>query len=220
MGALSSYGYLLPQTFDFPSSAVVLDVGCGVGAQLGEASGRLKIGVEPDVASANKSRERGFPVVRAYAEHLPFTDDTFDGIICKVVLCLTREDEVMREIARVLKRNGKCYLAFNGSGYYLRYLLLGSWKDRLYGLRTLINTWWWAMTHRRLPGFIGDTIYQSGRRLRAYFKSNGLQIVSERQKYFWGFPVFIYTEVISGNKTAARGESSVVYGAAPPQYQV
>lgn len=220
MGALSSYGYLLPQSFDFPGSAVVLDVGCGIGAQLAEASGRLKMGVEPDVASARQSHKRGFPVVRAYAEHLPFGDETFDGIICKVVLCLTLEDEVMKEIARVLKRNGKCYLAFNGSGYYLRYLLLGSWKERLYGLRTLVNTWWWAMTHRRLPGFIGDTIYQSSRRLRGYFKSNGLQIVSERQKCFLGFPVFIYTEVVSGNKTSVRRENSLVYGAAPPQFQV
>jgi ubiquinone/menaquinone biosynthesis C-methylase UbiE len=217
MVALPSYPYVLPQSFDFPASAVVLDVGCGIGKQLVEASGRLKIGVEPDVASAMQSHERGVPVVRAYAEHLPFADDTFDGIICKVVLCLTLEDKAMREIARVVKRDSKCYLAFNGGGYYLRYLLLGSWKDRLYGLRTLINTWWWVMTHQRLPGFIGDTIYQSNRRLRRYFKSNGLQIVSERQKCFLGFPVFIYTEVLKkeGLKPAATRVSPSAGDACP-----
>ena len=201
MDALSSYTYVLSQSFDFPDGAVVLDVGCGKGAHLSEASGRLKIGVEPDVVSAMQSHARGFPVVRAYAEHLPFANETFDGIICKVVLSLTREDEAIREIARVVKRNCKVYLAFQGSGYYLRYFLLGSWKERLYGLRTLINTWWWVMSHRRLPGFIGDTIYQSPRRLRRYFKSNGLQIASERHKCFLGFPVFIYSEVVSANKT-------------------
>jgi ubiquinone/menaquinone biosynthesis C-methylase UbiE len=200
MTPVPSHSYLLPQPFDFPPSAIVLDVGCGMGEQLVEASGRLKIGVEPDVSCATQSHERGFPVVRAYAEHLPFLDNTFDGIICKVVLCLTLEDEAMREISRVVKGNCKGYLSFNGSGYYLRYLLLGSWKYKLYALRTLINTWWWAMTHRRLPGFLGDTIYQSPRRLRRYFKSNGLQIVSERQKYFLGFPVFIYTDILSANK--------------------
>lgn len=201
MNGLHSYAYLLPQSFDFPASAVVLDVGCGPGDQLAEASGKLKIGVEPDVVSARRSLERGFPVVRAYAEHLPFADDTFDGIICKVVLSLTLEDEAIREIARVVKRNSRWYLAFQGSGYYLRYFLLGSWKERVYGLRTLINTWWWIMVHRRLPGFIGDTIYQSPRRLRRYFKANGLEVVSERQKYFLGFPVFIYAELLSANKT-------------------
>jgi len=201
MDGLSSLAYLLPQSFDFPDSAVVLDVGCGKGAQLALASGRLKIGIEPDVVSATQCHQRGFPVVRAYAENLPFADDTFDGIICKVVLALTREDEAVREMARVVKPNSKLYLSFQGSGYYLRYVVLGSWKERVYGLRTLVNTWWWAMTHHCLPGFIGDTIYQSPRRLRRYYKSNGLQISSERQKYFLGFPVFIYTEVVSSNKT-------------------
>lgn len=194
---MNFHHYLLPQSFDFPASAVVLDVGCGTGEQLIEASGRLKIGVEPDAAFAKQSNERGIPVIRAYAEHLPFASHTFDGIICKVVISLTLEDQAISEISRVVKRDGKVYLAFEGSGYYLRYLLLGSWKNRLYGLRTLINTWWWAITNRRLPGFIGDTIYQSHRRLRHYFKSNGLQIVSERQKYFLGFPVFIYIEGLS-----------------------
>lgn len=197
---MNSIPYTLPQSFDFPDSAVVLDVGCGPGNQLEQASGRLKIGVEPNVSSARQSHDRGFPVVRAYAENLPFPSDTFDGLICKVVLCLTLEDEAISEMGRVLKRNSRGYLAFNGSGYYLSYLLLGSGKERLYGLRTLINTWWWSITHRRLPGFVGDTIYQSHRRLHRYFKANGWEIVSERHKSFLGFPVFIYTEVVSGEK--------------------
>jgi ubiquinone/menaquinone biosynthesis C-methylase UbiE len=204
---MNSYPYVLPQSFDFPASATVLDVGCGIGNQLDQASGRLKIGVEPDVASATTSHGRGFPVIRAYAEHLPFAADTFDGIICKAVLCLTREDEAMTEIARVLKRDCKCYMAFNCSGYYLRYVLLGSWKEKLYGLRTLINTWYWVITHHRLPGFLGDTMYQSRRRLRRYFKSNEWQIVSEQKKRFLGFPVFIYTEVLSIKREVAQKES-------------
>ena len=194
---MDSYPYVLPQSFDFPASAVVLDVGCATGQQLAEASGSLKIGVEPDWDSATQCRDRGFPVTSAFAEHLPFPSDFFDGVICKGVLCLTAEDEAMREIRRVLKQGRKLYLASNGSGYYLRYLLLGRGKERLYGLRALVNTWWWVLTHRPLPGFLGDTMYQSPRRLRRYYKSNGLQVVSERQTSFHGFPVFIYTELHS-----------------------
>ena len=175
----------------------MLDVGCGRGRQLAAASGTLKIGAEPDVAAAIECRTRGFPVVRAVAEHLPFADNSFDGIICKGVLNLTLEDQAMREISRVLKRNGKCYLADHGSGYYLRQFLLGSWKRRLFGFRALLNTWWWIMTHRRLPGFAGDTIYQSNRRLRRNFESNGLRVASARHSSFLGLPVFIYTEVVS-----------------------
>jgi SAM-dependent methyltransferase len=197
MQQLASYSYVRPQSFDFSASAVVLDVGCATGQQLAEASGKLKIGVEPDTASAIECRKRGFPVARAIAENLPFPNEFFDGVICKGVLCLTREDEAMREIRRVLKRDRKCYLASNGSGYYLRYLLLGSGKDRLYGLRALVNTWWWIITHRPLPGFLGDTIYQSPRRLHRYYKSNDLKLVSEQRTSFLGFPVFIYTELHS-----------------------
>jgi SAM-dependent methyltransferase len=192
---MEAYPYVLSQAFNFPPSAVVLDVGCATGNQLALASGKLKVGVEPDVASAVECLHRGFPVTRAFAEHLPFRSESFDGVICKAVLCLTLEDKAMREIARVLKRNGSLYLASNGSGYYLRSLLLGSWKERLYGLRTLLNTWWWIVTNHPLPGFVGDTIYQSPRRLRRYFKVNGLQVLSERQTCFLRFPVFIYTEL-------------------------
>jgi SAM-dependent methyltransferase len=196
---MDSYRYVLPQSFEFPDSAVVLDIGCGIGKQLAQASPsvRLIIGVEPDIASAKQARDRGFPVLRAYAERLPFATDSMDGIICKGVLAFTLEDEAMREIRRVVKPNCKCYFAFNGSGYYLSYFLFGSWKERIYGLRALVNTWWWAISHRRLPGFIGDTVYQSDRRLQRYFKSNGFRIISKRQRTLLGFPVFIYTEVLS-----------------------
>lgn len=197
MDALDSFTYVLGQTFNFPPSAVVLDVGCANGQQLAEASGRSKMGVEPNAAVASECLKRGFPVARAFAEHLPFANDSFDGVICKAVLCYTLEDEALREIARVLKRNCSCYLATLGSGYYFRYLLRGSWKDRLYGLRTLVNTWYWVITHRRLPGFVGDTIYQSNRRLRRYFNENGLRVVSQRETCFLGFPVFIYIELLS-----------------------
>jgi SAM-dependent methyltransferase len=194
---VDSHGYVLTQSFDFPTAAVVLDVGCAIGNQLAQSSGSFKVGVEPDCASAMRSLNRGFPVVRAFAEHLPFPNELFDGVICKGVLCLTAEDEAMQEIRRVLKRDGKCYLASNGSGYYLRYLLIGSVKDRLYGLRTLVNTWWWVLTHRPLPGFVGDTIYQSPRRLHQYYRSHRLKVVAEKQTSFLGFPVFIYTDLHS-----------------------
>jgi hypothetical protein len=63
----------------------------------------LKIGVEPDVAFAKQAHDRGIPVIRAYAEHLPFRANTFDGIICKVVISLTLEDQAISELSRVAK---------------------------------------------------------------------------------------------------------------------
>ena len=188
--------YVLPQSFDFSQSATVLDVGCGFGNQLAECPGVLKIGVEPDSQCASECRARGNITLRAAAEHLPLADHSCEGIICKVVLPLTIEDQAVRELARVLKPEGKCYLITIGCGYYLRYLLLSRFfLFRLYGLRTLVNTWWWSLTHTRLPGFIGDTTYQSHRRLRRYFASNGLNLLNERTTTFLGLPVFIYSEL-------------------------
>ena len=114
------------------------------------------------------------------------------GVICKVVLPYTDEDRAIKEISRILKPGGKCYLICHGAGYYLRYLLINaSWKVRFYGLRSLVNTWVWVVTRLRLPGFLGDTIYQSRRRLNGHFRANGLSIVSDQQaKRFLGLPVF------------------------------
>ena len=62
---MDSYRYVLPFAFDFPAFAVVLDVGCGMGNQLSEASASASrvIGVEPDVSSAKHAHNRGFPVI-------------------------------------------------------------------------------------------------------------------------------------------------------------
>jgi len=196
MADLNWYSFLLPQTFDFPRSATVLDVGCGNGMQLEQASGRIKIGIDPDVGSAMQCKGKGFPVVIGNAEQLPFADNSIDGIICKVVLCLTDEDSALEEIARVLKPGGKAYIIVNGVGYYLRYLLIAwSIRYRIFGLRALINTWLWSRTRLRLWWFWGDTIYQSSGRLHQYCSRLNLKIVSERQSTFAGLPVFIYTEL-------------------------
>ena len=64
---------------------------------------------------------------------------------------------------------------------------------RVYGLRTLVNTWAYATTGRRLPGFFGDTLYQSERRLTRYYRQHGLVLRRRTEsKSFLGRPVFLY----------------------------
>lgn len=194
--------YVLIQSLDFPSSAAVLDVGCGWGHELAQCPGRFKVGIEPDSKAAMKCHKynHGFPTLRASAEYLPFVDNSFDGIICKGVLPFTVEDQALREITRVLKPHGKCYLITLGCGYFVRYLLLSrSIKYKIYGLRALLNTYYWLLFHRRLPGFIGDTIYQSARRLHRYFNQNELTLIKEDSTAFFGLPVFIYSELKTPN---------------------
>jgi SAM-dependent methyltransferase len=184
---------------DFPEGARVLDLGFGEGRQLGDlaARGCVAFGLEADRELARRAAARGQRVVCARAEHLPFASASFDGLICEVVLPYTDEALAIQEIGRVLRPGGVARLSYHGLGYPLRGVVAGpSWRLRVYGTRVLINTWWYGFTGTRLPGFLGDTVYQSRRRLRRHYEQAGLELVEERLPGgFAGAPVFLYHAV-------------------------
>ena len=138
----------------------------------------------------------GLHVVTGHAEHLPIENGVCDGVICKGVIPFTEERTAFREIARILKPGGIAHLWYLGSGFYLRLLVMGSggWlKQRFYGLRTIINTWIFAVPGHVLPGDWGDTVYQSRSRLSRYYLENRFAFRDETpSKTFLGLPVFIY----------------------------
>lgn len=191
-------GYL-NETFDFasyPPGSRVLDVGFGTGNQMRKllARGCHTVGLELDPGLVARGGARGLTVCRAVAESLPFQSASFDGVVCKVVVPYTDEARAVREIARVLRPGGVARVSYHGLGYFLRYLIMErNWKRKVYGLRTVVNTWWYAATGRRLPAFVGDTLYQSDRRLRRYYAAAGLELVdAPAAARFAGAPVFIY----------------------------
>lgn len=183
----------------FARGTRVLDIGCGPGIQMETlvSAGCEVRGVEPVPEMVEYCRNRGLHVVAGVAEALPEADASYDGVVCKGVLPFTREDQALAEIARVLKPAGICYLLGLGSGYYLRLLLQSpSWKLRFYASRSLANSWIRSLTGRRLPGFMGDTIYQTNRRLRRFYRRVGLELVREvPSPRFLGFPVFLHHEL-------------------------
>jgi SAM-dependent methyltransferase len=180
----------------FPAGARVLDVGFGHGEQMRNVAGTggRSFGVEYDGVLARKGRTAGLSVCRAAAERLPFASASFDGLICKVVIPYTDEASAVREIARVLRPGAVAHISYHGLGYSLRYLLTDhNWKRRVYGARTIANTIVYRASGRRLPGFWGDTIYQSASRLLAYYQRSGLELVDAHPSgRFAGAPVFIY----------------------------
>ena len=181
---------------DFPPGARVLDLGFGGGDQMRrlQAVGCRSVGLELDPALARRARESGLAVARACAEQLPIRTASVDGVVCKVVIPYTEESAAIAEIARVLPSGGTARISYHGLGYFLRYTLADrNWKVRVYGLRSIVNTLVFAMTSRRLPGFLGDTLYQSERRLRRYYEANGLDLIEVHPSpSFAGAPVFIY----------------------------
>ncbi len=180
----------------FPAGARVLDVGCGEGRHLRalQSQGCLPVGVDLAIAEVEQLHADDFRVVRAVAEHLPFRDASFDGVVCSVVVPYTDEAIAVAEWARVLTPGGSVRVSYHGMGFALRQLLFGPGLSlRVYGLRTIVNSWVYALTGRRLPGWIGDTIYQSETRLARYYRQSGFRVVASSTSRTLGpFPVFIY----------------------------
>lgn len=192
--ALPAYKHAL-----FAPGGVILDIAFGSGTQLRQLSleGCYPVGIEIKTRFVKEITRENIPALLARAEHLPFRAHSFDGAICKVVLPYVDEQQALIEIARVLRPGTEVDLTVHGIGYYMLYLLRSPrFKTRLYGARTILNTWFFCLTRTRLPGFLGDTRYQSLNRLQRYFDRNGLRVVTcTPSRRFLGLPVFLYLRV-------------------------
>lgn len=92
---------------------LVLDLGCGVGHDLGllAASGLHPVGLDASAVMVDEVRRRlaalGTPIVQGRGEHLPFAPGSFDG--CRVERVLQHVDDpevVLAEVVRVLRPGG------------------------------------------------------------------------------------------------------------------
>jgi hypothetical protein len=128
---------------------------------------------------------------------MPLRTAVCDGVVCNVAIPYTDESRAMREIGRILKPGASGFFCYHGFGYFLRYILMGpTLKMRFYGARSVLNTWCYRVAGRRLPGFWGDTLYQTHGRLLQYYQRDGLKLLETRTgKGFLGLPVFIYHTV-------------------------
>lgn len=196
-----SWELYIREDFDFsrwPSQSLVLDVGFGTGVQLAELSKRLKaFGIESNLDLARDAAARRLKVAVAEAEALPFREQALDGVICKVVIPYTNERRAIAELVGVTRPGGEIRIVYHGVGYYLRYLFLGpGLSKRIYALRTIFNTWSFSGLGRSLPSFLGDTLYQSIRRLYGYYEGLGVECIEMESRTFFGFPVFIYHRLL------------------------
>jgi SAM-dependent methyltransferase len=184
---------------DFEPGRRVLDLGCGTGAQLAQLARRgcRAVGIDLDPRALERCRAAGARAVLAAAEAIPIRTGALDGAVCKVVIPYTHEARALGEIARALRPGGRLHACYHGAGYYLRYLILAAdVRFRLYAIRTLVNTWFYAASGRVLPGFLGDTIHQTRGRLLRQYERHGLRLRREHPSpRFLGLPVFIYHTV-------------------------
>jgi ubiquinone/menaquinone biosynthesis C-methylase UbiE len=103
----------------------VLDVGCGTGrlaivfSERVGATGSVN-GIDPVAEmikrASSRARKRGVPVTFqvAYAQDLPFADESFDAVACTLALHHVAEDDqltAVQEMYRVLKPSGRLLIA-------------------------------------------------------------------------------------------------------------
>jgi ubiquinone/menaquinone biosynthesis C-methylase UbiE len=92
-----------------------LDVACGTGetaCYLTEQFSARVVGIDASAEMVRrgeaKARDKGLNIEfkTADAARLPFADATFDVAICECTLCLLEKEEVVKEMARVVRPNG------------------------------------------------------------------------------------------------------------------
>jgi len=97
----------------------ILDLGCGDGqltARLAE-SGAMVTGVDASGAMVEAARARGVNAEQGPAEKLPFPAAEFDAVFSNAALHWVRgQDEMMREVRRVLKPGGRFVAEMGGHG--------------------------------------------------------------------------------------------------------
>jgi SAM-dependent methyltransferase len=162
----------------------LLDVGCGDGELLEvlkRQGGFDKVfGLEIDPELTRVCHQRGLFVIRGRAEAIPLASASLDAVVCSVVIPYTDSRRAIREWSRILKPGGLVHATYHGWGFGWDYLLHGAhFKKRFYGLRMLVNSVVYDWSGRRLPGFLGDTLCQSAKRLRLIYDSCGLTLERE-----------------------------------------
>jgi SAM-dependent methyltransferase len=101
---------------NLPSDAMVLDAGCGTGANLVLLSRTFTRAVGCDLSerAVRFSSERGLKrVLVADVNHLPFKSGVFDGVLCSDVLECAEVDErsAVGELARVSRAGARIILS-------------------------------------------------------------------------------------------------------------
>lgn len=98
----------------FQSQATILDIGCGNGKYMNYRSDITMIGIDISANLVDICKKKGFNVIKANMNEIPFDDNSFDGIICVAAYHHLNNDidrqKTLNEIYRILKINGIAFI--------------------------------------------------------------------------------------------------------------
>lgn len=105
----------LLEACDLPPGAVVLDIGCGLGATVEVLSAQYRafgLDISAKLLARGRSARPALSLVRAAGELLPFADQTLDAVFCECCLSIVSSaDSVLDECARALKPGGRLVIS-------------------------------------------------------------------------------------------------------------
>lgn len=119
--------YLLVDAVENPK--MVLDVGCGAGQEILpflEKTNAFCVGIDfadelgevTQEVFRGKNYENRFAFVRSKGEEIPFADESFDVVLCRVALPYMNNRETFAEISRILRVNGTFLLKTHAPAFY------------------------------------------------------------------------------------------------------
>jgi ubiquinone/menaquinone biosynthesis C-methylase UbiE len=121
--------------------ARVLDLGCGTGTNAEELSrlGFDVVGLDqrPEGLVASRRKRPSSAFAQGVGERLPFSKESFDGVILLDVLEHVDDTEVLAEVARVLKPTGWALLTVPALPWLFSYRDQAAGHRRRYTRRTL-----------------------------------------------------------------------------------
>jgi SAM-dependent methyltransferase len=168
----------------------LLDLGCGAGQEILpflEKTSAFCVGVDiaSEIGKVTRkifSEKKRAVFIRAKGEKLPFADESFELVLCRVALPYMNNRQTIAEVARVLKKNGVFLLKTHAPEFYLammkaRLKTLNP-KKMAYPIICLAGGLWHVLTGRQPEkGFWkGKEVFQTRRFLEKEFDRNKLKI--------------------------------------------
>ncbi len=168
----------------------VLDVGCGAGQELLpfiEKTGAFCVGIDIAENLGNVTQivfagQEKAAFVRSEGEKIPFADESFDVVLCRVALPYMNNRQTIAEVSRILRPGGVFLLKTHAPLFYF-----GMIRQRLktfnpkflaYPLICLAAGWWHLLTGKQLQkGFWqGKETFQTRSYLENEFAKNNMKI--------------------------------------------
>src|SRR5215467_15696852 len=106
----------------------ILDVGCGAGqtliaSNLHEAVFAVGIDLDHSALVYGRQQTTNVHFIQSKGEALPFANDSFDLVICRVALPYMHVDRALHEMFRVLDEQGELWLVLHSLSMTARELL-------------------------------------------------------------------------------------------------